>query len=195
MQADTNVSEADVGRIAVGQEATFTVDAYPERTFHGKVSEIRNAPIIVQNVVTYDVVIQVNNRDLRLKPGMTANVSVMIAQREGVLKIPNAALRFQPEFAKRESGRMGPPQKVARKVDYKANSSGENQGRPGRVWVLSQEGKPIPVSIVFGITDGTFTEVMSGDLREGGEVIVEETSNKKGQRTTGTPPFMGGPRK
>ena len=95
MQVDTNVSEADVGRITVGQDATFTVDAYPGRIFRGKVSEIRIAPIIVQNVVTYDVVIQVDNKDLKLKPGMTANVSVMIAHREGVLKIPNAALRFR----------------------------------------------------------------------------------------------------
>ena len=90
---------------------------------------------------------------------------------------------------------MGPPQKVARKVGDNVKSPEENQGRPGRVWVLSQEGKPITVSIVLGITDGTFTELISGDLREGGEVIVEEISNKKGQRTTGTPPFMGGPRK
>ena len=100
MQVDTNVSEADVGRITVGQDSTFTVDAYAGRTFRGKVSEIRNAPIIVQNVVTYDVVILVDNKDLKLKPGMTANVSVMIAHREGVLKIPNAALRFQPQSAK-----------------------------------------------------------------------------------------------
>ena len=88
MQVDTNVSEADVGRIEVGQEATFTVDAYPERTFRGKVSEIRNAPTTIQNVVTYDVVIQVGNKDFKLKPGMTANVSVLIAHKEGVLKIP-----------------------------------------------------------------------------------------------------------
>ena len=108
MQVDSNVSEADVGRIAAGQDATFTVDAYPEKIFRGKVSEIRNAPIIVQNVVTYDVVILVENKDLKLKPGMTANVSVLVAHREGVLKIPNAALRFRPESAKKESGKSGP---------------------------------------------------------------------------------------
>jgi len=195
MQVDSNVSEADVGRIAVGQEATFTVDAYPERTFDGKVSEIRNAPIIVQNVVTYDVVIQVNNKDLKLKPGMTANVSVMIAQRKGVLKISNAALRFQPEISKRESGKMGPPQKVARKVSENVKSPEEDQGRPGRVWVLSPEGKLISVSIVLGITDGTFSEVISGDLQEGGEVVVEEMSNKKAPSQAGNPPFMPGRRR
>ena len=195
MQVDSNVSEADVGRIAVGQEATFTVDAYPERTFDGKVSEIRNAPIIVQNVVTYDVVIQVTNKDLKLKPGMTANVSVMIAQRKGVLKISNAALRFQPEISKRESGKTGPPQKVARKVSQNVKSPEEDQGRPGRVWVLSPEGKLISVSIVLGITDGTFSEVISGDLQEGGEVVVEEMSNKKAPSQAGNPPFMPGRRR
>ncbi len=188
MQVDTNVSEADVGRVALEQEATFTVDAYPGRTFRGRVSEIRNAPITIQNVVTYDVVIQVNNKDLKLKPGMTANVSVMIAHREGVLKIPNAALRFQPDVARKESGKGVPPQKV----DGQLKSPRGDQGRPGRVWVLSQDGKPAPVSIVLGITDGTFSEVMSGDLREGGEVIVEGTSSKKAPSQTGTSPLMRG---
>jgi HlyD family secretion protein len=190
MQVDTNVSEADVGRITVGQDSTFTVDAYPERIFRGKVSEIRNAPIIVQNVVTYDVVVLVDNKDLKLKPGMTANVSIMIAHREGVLKIPNAALRFRPAFAKTESGKGNPPQKVGEK----GKSSEGDQGRPGKVWVLSKGGKPTPVSIVLGITDGTFSEVMSGDLQEGMEVIVEETSSKKAQSGASSP-FTGAPRK
>jgi HlyD family secretion protein len=186
MQVDSNVSEADVGRIAVGQDATFTVDAYPERIFRGKVSEIRNAPIIVQNVVTYDVVILVSNKDLKLKPGMTANVSVMIAHREGVLKIPNAALRFRPESAKMESGKGGPPQKAGERV----KPAEGDQGRPGRVWVLSPERKPTPVSITLGITDGTSSEVIGGNLHEGAEVIIEASSNKKGQSQTGTAPFM-----
>ena len=111
LQVDTNVSEADVGRVTVGQDSTFTVDAYPGRIFRGKVSEVRNAPITIQNVVTYDVVILVNNEDLKLKPGMTANVSIMIAHREGVLKIPNAALRFRPLSARKESGKGSSPQK------------------------------------------------------------------------------------
>ncbi len=185
MQVDTNVSEADVGRITVGQDATFTVDAYPERVFRGRVSEIRNAPIIVQNVVTYDVVILVDNKDLKLKPGMTANVSVMIAHREVVLKIPNAALRFRPASAKQESGKSGQPQKA----DERVKSGAGDQGRPGRVWILSPAGEPTPLSIVLGITDGTFSEVLGGDLQEGGGVIVEEIS-KKTQSQTGTVPFM-----
>jgi HlyD family secretion protein len=190
MQVDTNVSEADVGRIMVGQDSTFTVDAYPDRTFHGKVSEIRNAPTTIQNVVTYDVVILVDNSDLKLKPGMTANVSVMIAHREGVLKIPNAALRFRPVSAKSESGKGGTPQKVGEQV----KTGGADQGKPGRVWVLSTAGEPTPLSIVLGITDGTFSEVISGDLREGAGVIVEETSSKKSQSSSPLP-FGGGMRK
>lgn len=189
MQVDSNVSEADVGRVMVGQDATFTVDAYPDRIFLGKVSEIRNAPIIVQNVVTYDVVILVDNKDLKLKPGMTANVSVMIAHREGTLKIPNAALRFRPESAKKEGGKTGPPQKV----DQQARSTEGDQGRPGRVWVVSPEGKPTSVSIALGITDGTFSEVIRGELREGAEVIVEQTSGKKASAQSGAPqPLMRG---
>ena len=264
MQVDTNFSEADIGRIEKEQEATFTVDAYPERTFRGRVSEIRNAPLTVQNVVTYDVVIQVENKDLKLKPGMTANVTIVVAHRERVLKIPNAALRYQPQMVKNEatterkkdgtssqpSGRptsggrfteglnLTPEQQAKVDMIIKASrqeiqeirekskpeearvktqslirqkimgiltaeqkqklaestqSSQADQRKPGKVWTLSPEGKPIPVSIVLGITNGTFSEVVSGDLKEGTQVIVEETSKKKGQ-SQGTPsPFTGRP--
>ncbi len=102
MQVETNVSEADIGRVAVGQETTFTVDAYPQIIFKGKVTEIRNAPLTIQNVVTYNVVIKVKNPELKLKPGMTANASILVAHKDHVLKIPNAALRFRPEFARKE---------------------------------------------------------------------------------------------
>ena len=104
MQVDTNVSEADIGRVQVGQRATFTVDAYPNTTFTGQVRQVRNAPITVQNVVTYDAVVQVANPDLRLKPGMTANVSFLVAERQDTLKVPTAALRFQPEGAAPDTG-------------------------------------------------------------------------------------------
>jgi HlyD family secretion protein len=104
MQVDTNVSEADIGRISIGQTATFTVDAFPNAPFTGRVVQVRNAPIIVQNVVTYDAVVQVGNPEMRLKPGMTANVSFLIAERPGALKVASAALRFQPEGASQETG-------------------------------------------------------------------------------------------
>ena len=104
MQVDTNVSEADIGRISVGQTATFTVDAFPNTPFSGKVVQVRNAPITVQNVVTYNAVVQVANPEMKLKPGMTANVSFLIAERPRALKVPNAALRFQPDGAGQEPG-------------------------------------------------------------------------------------------
>ncbi len=104
MQVDTSVSEADIGRVEEGQKATFTVDAYPNTTFTGKVVQVRNAPITVQNVVTYDAVIEVANSDLKLRPGMTANASFLIAERARALKVPNAALRFQPDGAGQDAG-------------------------------------------------------------------------------------------
>jgi len=96
MQIDTNVAESDIGRVSMDQDVEFTVDAYPDTTFKGKVWQKRQAPITVQNVVTYDVVIQVQNRDFKLMPGMTANVSIIVASKTDVLRIPNAALRFRP---------------------------------------------------------------------------------------------------
>jgi HlyD family secretion protein len=195
MQVDANVSEADIGRLAVGQESSFTVDAYPERTFRGKISEIRNAPMTIQNVVTYDVVIQVDNKDLKLKPGMTANVSILVAHKEGILKVSNAALRFRPESVK--GGEVG-----AKRKGELSKGQGLSEGsRPaqgegkltGRVWVLSPGGKPKAVSVVIGISNGTFSEVVSGDLKEGAEVIVEETSNKKsGSQSRSPGPSMRG---
>ncbi|OGP91802.1 MAG: hypothetical protein A2157_17480 [Deltaproteobacteria bacterium RBG_16_47_11] len=200
MQVDTNFSEADIGRIEKGQEATFTVDAYPERTFQGKVSEVRNAPLTVQNVVTYDVVIQVDNKDLRLKPGMTANVTILVAHREGVLKIPNAALRYQPQTARNEAVVKGKKEQTpsSRKKGEQMSppSLPTDQRRPARVWVPSEGKKAVPVSIYLGITNGSFSEVVSGDLKEGAEVIVEEAGAGKAQnRSTPSPFGRGGIRK
>ncbi len=154
MQVNCSVAEADIGRIKDGLPVEFTVDAYPDKTFKGKVSETRIAPIIVQNVVTYDVVVMVANPELMLKPGMTANVSIIYAQRNGVLRIPNAALRFYPEGSSRKA------------------LSG-----PG-VWVPGKE-EPRRVKVTTGISDGSLTEVVSGDLKEGQEVIVESLSKPK----------------
>ena len=279
MQVDTNFSEADIGRIEREQEATFTVDAYPEGTFRGKVSQIRNAPQTIQNVVTYDVVIQVGNKELKLKPGMTANVTIVVAHREGVLKIPNAALRYQPKEARtvvaavgkkaadsskpgssRSPGNSGgsqarggrdPSASISRFTegldlspeqqekaqmiisasrqeiqDIRQNSKPEEarvkirnlireklkgmltedqkrkieesastqiEKKSARIWLLSPDGKVTPVSVVLGITDGVFSEVISGDLNEGMEVVVGETT-KNNEPSRGTPsPFGGGP--
>lgn len=169
MQIDTNVDEADIGKVQVAQEVEFSVDAYPEVVFHGKVWQIRNAPITVQNVVTYDVVLQVDNPALKLKPGMTANVSIIIATKKNVLKIPNAALRFR--------------------LDQKEKKTAEQQGAGVTgVWKLEQ-GRPERVAIIPGISDGSYTEITNDSLREGEEVIVESMS--KNQKTLSAPP---GPR-
>ena len=154
MQIDTSVDEADIGNVRAGQEVEFTVDAYPDITFRGRVSQVRINPTIVQNVVTYDVVILVDNSDLKLKPGMTANVVVITAERRGVLRVPNAALRFS----------MPEEQKTGEKRKIKKYGPG--------VWVL-EGGKPVRVAIQTGLTDGNYTEVVSGNLSEGAAVIVE----------------------
>lgn len=157
MQLDANVSEADIGKIKEGQEGSFRVDAYPKETFKGRVSQIRNSPITTQNVVTYDVVLFVDNHELKLKPGMTADVKILIASRKDTLRIPRAALRFIP-----------PP---SAKIDEKS----KDMDSPSFVWIPSQAGWIKPISIKPGISDDRFTEVLDGSLKEGEEVIIEAT--------------------
>jgi HlyD family secretion protein len=173
MQIDTNVDEADIGKVRVGQPVQFTVDAYPDVTFPGKVSEIRNAPTTVQNVVTYDVVVKVGNPERKLKPGMTANVEIIIAKEQGVLKVPNAALRF-----KWTAG--GAPERGKGGVSSGGPQTGKAMsGQPTRgIWVLEAQ-KPRRVALTLGISDGSDTAVLSGDLKEGDAVIVEASGVAK----------------
>lgn len=161
MQIDTSVDEADVSNVKVGQDVEFTVDAYPDETFKGKVFQVRNAAVTVQNVVTYDVVVQVNNQDLKLKPGMTAEVSIITSVVRNVLRIPNGALRFRPmEKGKPAAGGRGPA-----------------------VWALENKlPKRIPVKI--GFSDGTYTELLSGDVKEG-EIVIVESLSKPSSQTSG----------
>lgn len=156
MQVDTSVDEADIGKIRTGQPAEFTVDAHQGVTFKGRVLEVRNAPVTVQNVVTYDVVVRVDNREFKLKPGMTANVSIITAVKKGVLRVPSAALRVR--LSKRHAG--SPPPKTS------------------GVWILA-DGGPKRVGVETGISDTDHTEIVSGDLTEGQEVIVESAAMKK----------------
>lgn len=189
MQIDSNVAEADIGGIAVGQLVDFTVDAFPTRTFHGRVMQVRNAPITVQNVVTYDTVIEVNNSDLKLKPGMTANVSIIIAQREGVLKVPNAALRFRPQeaatntVAQAAGGMGGRP--------GGAGGRGKGERKTTRTVYVLKDNKPQPVQVKTGITDGMMTEILEG-LEENDPAITgaiyKQTSSSANN------PFSGGRR-
>jgi HlyD family secretion protein len=179
MQVDTNVDEADIGRVKVGQDATFTVDAYPGFAFHGKVTEIRKAPINVQNVITYDSVIAVSNPDLKLFPGMTANVKVLVDHRSNALKVPNAALRFKPATA--AAAKKGPGGGSRRQVSNKQN-----------VYVLGGDGKPKAIPVTLGISDGVFSEVTGGELQEGQKVIVGMVSETGASRPVG--PSTGGRR-
>ncbi len=157
MQVHTNVAESDVGKLRENMEASFTVDAYPSERFRGTVSQVRNAPQILQNVVTYDAVIDVDNADLRLKPGMTANVNFVYAKRDDVLKVPNVALRYRP------------PGERAKPADGAAGTR--------TLWVL-RDAQPMAVEVKTGVSDGTQTEIISGEL-QAGEALITETLGAK----------------
>ena len=195
MQVDTNVSESDIGGIVEGKEASFTVDAYPGEQFHGAVRQVRNAPISVQNVVTYNVVVGVDNRDLRLKPGMTANVSIIVAHKEQVLKVPNAALRFTPPKSERPdsqgSGSGGDRATAGSNGALPAATGGGSSVSAKTVWGVSPSGDPEAVPIQSGISDGTATEVVSGQLKEGDAVIVGIELQKSGRDPHALPPGFG----
>jgi HlyD family secretion protein len=162
MQANANVSESDIGGVAEGTPAHFRVDAYPKQFFEGTVTQVRNAPISIQNVVTYDVVITVDNRELKLKPGMTANVTIVTAQKDDPLRVPNGALRFRMPNVP---------------IDKKAT----------RVWVLDRNGRPRQVDVTTGIADSLSTEIVGGELREGDRVILG-IDTTEGQTQKNLPP-------
>jgi HlyD family secretion protein len=197
MQIDANVAEADVGVLEVGQTVDFTVDAFPTRTFHGKVVQVRNAPITVQNVVTYDTVIGVDNPDLKLKPGMTANVSIIVAQKDSALQIKNAALRYRP--AEAAAGEMGSPRSASSGSATRPSSGmRRGTGRESRssertVYVLSG-GRPQSVQIKTGISDGVVTEVIEG-VKEGDRIVTGELASKSSAASTPANPFSGGQRR
>ena len=157
MQVDTNVDESDVGAVTAGQDASFTVDAYPGTMFHGKVTDVRKAPIVAQNVVTYDVVITVANPDLKLFPGMTANVNIVTAQVEDTLSVPNSALRFRPS------------------ADL-LKKSGLTPAAPGTQLYLLSQGKLKAAAAKFGISDGRYTAVSAAGLKQGDQVVVRAFS-------------------
>ena len=166
MQVDTNVGEADVGRLVAGMKATFTVDAYPTREFTGTLRQIRNAAQTLQNVVTYDAVIDVKNPDLALKPGMTANVTFVAAQKDNVVRLKNAALRFEPD-----------PQLLQRmKLSEPAQAASAQDPNRRNLWVL-RDGKPVLVQVTVGVSDGTWSELVQGDIQTGDELITDMSLN------------------
>jgi len=204
MQVQADVDQSDIGRVKVGQVARFTVDAYPDEEFRGRIAQIRYNAQVNQNVVTYPVIIEVANPEGRLRPKMTANVTFDVASVENVLRVPNAALRFKPpaeEGKEKEarggsgggdamaraarSGQAGGPGGAASQLP---GARGKRTGqRPQTVYVLDAEKKLVPVEIRTGITDGRFTQVVSGALKEGDAVVVGLSTSK----VEGPPP-MGG---
>jgi HlyD family secretion protein len=163
MQVDSNISESDIGYVRPGQKATFRVDAFPDRDFVGIVGQVRQAPITVQNVVTYDVVVSVENPELLLKPGMTANVNVVTASKGNVVRVPIDALRFSPP---------GQPPADSAALDGAP-------GRQTRVWRLERR-SVTPVTITTGLSDGTWVEVAEGDVQAGDRVVTDEVRSPTG---------------
>jgi HlyD family secretion protein len=192
MQIEAKVSEADIGRIAAGQEVNFTVDAFPGETFRGQVTQVRNAPAIDQNVVTYDTIIEVQNPELKLKPGMTANVTIVVSHRENVLNIPNAAFRFRPpkgvEAKKAEEKKTETAEASAQGANKSEGEKKSEVTKPkkdkkdkrkagGTVHVL-RDGVLHSVKVKTGITDGRHTELIEG-LNEGDAVIIDSSEPDK----------------
>jgi len=228
MQVQADVDQSDIGRIQVGQPARFTVDSYPDQEFRGRISQIRLNATVSQNVVTYPVIIEVPNPDEKLRPKMTANVTIDVAQVHNVLRVANSALRFKPEGAATTPTETGgprgqrggatstaggppgggssvPPERrmaqAGRGGPGIAGAGGAFQRggaarRPGQtIYILDANKKPKPVSIRTGITDGHYTEVVGGDLKEGDEVIIGlATAKVEGAAPPGSAGPMGGGR-
>ena len=200
MQIDTSVAEADVGTVKQGMPVKFTVDAYPDRDFKGAIRLVRLNPSISQNVVTYNVVVDVTNENSMLKPGMTAQVSFVAAQRDDVIRIPSAALRFKPAKDDKEDKKKDDKKKAdgvktpeaakpdAAKVDSaKSDASQQNAGAGGRrsigtVYKLSDKNEPVPVQIRTGISSNQHTELISGAIKPGDELVIRDLFDKNAKK-------------
>jgi HlyD family secretion protein len=172
MQVEASVDEADIGQVKNGQSVTFTVDAYPDEEFTGTVSQIRLDPEVSQNVTTYTVIILVENPDLKLRPGMTATITVLINKHDGVLRIPDLALKFNP-----------PPELISKLADDKLIDTsliGMRRFPPnqGRIWVLGNNKMPRPVAITTGLDNMRYIEISAGELKEGDTVILGLQGNE-----------------
>lgn len=161
MQVNISVAEADIGQLHIDQLINFTVDAFQQRKFVGKVKQIRLNPTIQENVVTYNVVAMVDNDDGALLPGMTANINFIVMQKNDVLRAPNAALRYQPKDA-----------------DASENGKATRTSNQARLYLLSQD-RTEPVNVTTGITDGNYTEIASGEIKPGDKVVISEAADKK----------------
>jgi len=198
MQIEVSVDEADISRVKLAQKASFTVDAYPEQTFNGKVVQVRSAPVITQNVVTYVVVVNVDNADLKLKPGMTANVAIEVGRKEEVIKLPPAALRFKPKLKGDEQKSATGAGKPMEGGQSGAMGKIGGTGKPGRkdkgqqVYVL-KEGAPTAIPVKTGIGNNSGIELVEGPLKEGDEVIIEQQGGDTGKKKSAMGSPMGRP--
>jgi HlyD family secretion protein len=212
MQVECSVDEADIGKVKEGQKVRFTVDAFPNENFTGKVRQVRYAPEIVQNVVTYTTIVEVNNPEMKLRPGMTATASIVTGEAKNVLRVPNSALRFNPSLSPEEmqalmasmrqemrAGRGGSgrpegshPEGDSQRQGSQRPGSGQNAsgmrgfGMQGtqmrqlaRVWMEDENGKLKMVFVRTGVTDSSYTEIVSENLKEGQFVITGETSKRE----------------
>jgi HlyD family secretion protein len=215
MQVIANIDQADIGLVEQAKSVRFSVDAFPGKEFDGKIEQMRLNPVNVQNVVTYNVVIDVDNPEQKLKPGMTANLTITIDERNNVLKVPNSALRFTPPRNNdSSSGAQGQWQGQGGQGRRRQQQQGDNNSAGGNgnggenrfapasapvlpgqvrvVWVLGQNGKPERRRITVGLSDGSATEVVDGDLREGDMVITGQQISGASRTTNSTPPGFGG---
>ena len=187
MQILANIDEADVGKVREGLESRFTVDAFPGEVFIGRIREVRQAPTTIQNVVTYAAVIDAPNPERKLRQGMTASVTITIAQRDEVVRIPNGALRFRPDDATPPSDAPLASAPRGRAPERRAAPASAEGGRPGRVFRL-EGGRPVAVAVRLGITDGARTEVVDG-LASGDSVIVGAASDAAAPQKARRGPF------
>lgn len=192
MHIEASVPESDVGRLAVGMLAEFTVDAFPGQRFRGSIAQVRNAAVTVQNVVTYTAIVAVDNPELKLRPGMTATVTIVTARKENVLAVPNAALRFKPAAAASSSGR-GQGARPAGSA-WRQRGDGDGGDRPDRKTAYRLEGTtPVAVRLEVGISDGSYTELVGDALGDGAALIVEGPAGDAGTSSSqGQAPRPGG---
>jgi HlyD family secretion protein len=217
MQVECSVDEADIGKVKEGQKVRFTVDAFPDENFTGKISQVRYAPEIVQNVVTYTTIVEVDNPEMKLRPGMTATASVVTGEAKNVLRVPNSALRFNPSLSPEEMRELMESMRQEMR-ERRGDSSRPEESSPGgdahrqaaqrpgsgqhasgmrgfsmqgarmrqfaRVWMEDESGKLKMVFVRTGVTDNSYTEIVSGSLKEGQLVITGETSGQEDRRTS-----------
>jgi HlyD family secretion protein len=195
MEVHTSVAESDIGQLRPEMKVSFTVDAYPNDRFRGKVSQIRNAATTLQNVVTYDAVVRVENDELKLRPGMTASATFTVEDRRDVLLVPNAALRFTPGDPALAA--LAPASKTGKSRKQDADADAPEAAPTRTVWQLV-DGQPKPVQIQIGISDGTNTEVVAGELVEGAQIIIGSTggpATPEPAKATSSPFNTGGGKK